>query len=52
MALAMRRKLGKGISWHNTLFYYDAEDGNATPAAGAVTSNDGFAFTTGIKVGF
>ena len=52
VALAMRRKLGKGISWHNTLFYYDAEDGNATPAAGAVTSNDGFAFTTGIKVGF
>jgi outer membrane protein OmpU len=52
MALAMRRTLGKGISWHNTLFYYDAEDGNAAPAAGDVTSNDGFAFTTGIQLKF
>lgn len=52
VALSMRRSLGKGVRWHNTLFYYDAEDGDTAPAAGAVTSNDGFAFTTGIRVGF
>jgi len=49
---AMRRTLGKGVKWHNTLYYYDAEDGDTAPAAGAITSNDGFAFTTGIRVGF
>ena len=50
---AMRRTLGKGVSWHNTLYYYDAEDGNAALAgAGVVTSNDGFAFTTGLALSF
>ena len=48
--LAMRRSLGKGVRWHNSLWYYNAEDGNTTPVAGA--DNDGFAFTTGIRVGF
>jgi|GEM_PF-1532163 len=49
---AMRRTLGKGVTWHNTLYYYDAEDGDPSPAAAAVTKNDGFAFTTGIRLGF
>ena len=49
---AMRRTLGKGVSWHNTLYYYNAEDGDSAPAAGAVTKNDGFAFTTGLRLGF
>ena len=49
---AMRRTLGKGVSWHNTLYYYDAEDGDSAPAAGAITSNDGFAFTTGLQLRF
>lgn len=47
--LAMRRSLGKGVKWHNTLYYLDAENGGPTlPAEG----NDGFAFTTGIQVKF
>jgi outer membrane protein OmpU len=50
VALAMRRTLGKGVSWHNTLYWYDAEDGN--PAATGFKSNDGLAFTTGIQVRF
>ena len=50
VALAMRRTLGKGVSWHNTLYYYDAQDGDAS--ATGFTKNDGFAFTTGIRVGF
>ena len=50
VALAMRRTLGKGVSWHNTLYYYDAEDGDAS--ATGFTKNDGLAFTTGIRLGF
>jgi len=49
---AMRRTLGKGVTWHNTLYYYDAQDGDPSPAATAVTKNDGLGFTTGIKLGF
>jgi hypothetical protein len=45
-----RRSLGKGIRWHNSLWYYDAEDGSPTKLA--TTDNDGIAFTTGIRVGF
>jgi len=50
MILAMRRSLGKGIRWHNSLWYYNAEDGS--PTKDSTTDNDGFAFTTGIRVGF
>jgi hypothetical protein len=46
---AMRRKLGKGVSWHNTLYYLDSENGGPTLAA---EGNDGFAVTTGIQVKF
>jgi len=52
VVLAMRRTLGKGVSWHNTLYYADFEDGDSAPAAGAWTSNNGFAFTTGINLTF
>ena len=52
VVLAMRRSLGKGVSWHNTLYYADLEDGDSAPAAGAWTSNNGFAFTTGIALTF
>ena len=48
--LAMRRSLGKGVRWHNSLWYYDAEDGSPTKLS--TTDNDGLAFTTGIRVGF
>ena len=48
--LAMRRSLGKGVRWHNSLWYYDAQDGSPTKLS--TTDNDGFAFTTGIRVGF
>jgi hypothetical protein len=37
IAAAMRRKLGKGVTWHNTVYYYDAQDGDPSPAANAVT---------------
>ncbi len=47
--LAMRRSLGKGVKWHNTLYYLDSENGGPTLA---VEGNDGFAFTTGIQVNF
>ena len=46
---AMRRSLGKGVKWHNTLYYIDSENGGTTLA---VEGNDGFAFTTGIQVKF
>jgi len=52
VVLAMRRSLGKGVDWHNTLYYADLEDGDSAPAAGAWTSNNGFAFTTGIALKF
>lgn len=52
VVLAMRRTLGKGVSWHNTVYYMDMEDGDNAPAAGAVTSNTGWAFTTGIALAF
>jgi len=52
VVLGMRRALGKGVSWHNTVYYADLEDGDNAPAAGAVTSNTGWAFTTGIKLDF
>jgi outer membrane protein OmpU len=52
IAAAMRRKLGAGVSWHNTIFYYDADDGDSAPAAGDITGNDGWAFTTGIQLSF
>ena len=48
--LAMRRSLGKGVRWHNSLWYYNAEDGSPTKLS--TTDNDGLAFTTGIRVGF
>jgi len=47
--LAMRRSLGKGVKWHNTLYYLDSENGGPTLA---VEGNDGFALTTGIQVKF
>ena len=47
--LAMRRSLGKGVKWHNTLYYLDSENGGPTLAA---EGNDGVAFTTGIQVRF
>jgi len=50
MILAMRRSLGKGVRWHNSLWYYNAEDGSPTKLS--TTDNDGLAFTTGIRVGF
>jgi outer membrane protein OmpU len=52
VVLAMRRSLGKGVDWHNTLYYANIEDGDSAPAAGAWTKNDGFAFTTGIALKF
>jgi len=52
VVLGMRRAIGKGVSWHNTVYYADLEDGDNAPAAGAVTSNTGWAFTTGIKLDF
>ena len=38
--LAMRRSLGKGVRWHNTLYYLDSENGGPTLAA---EGNDGVA---------
>jgi outer membrane protein OmpU len=52
VVLGMRRALGKGVSWHNTVYYADLEDGDNAPAVGAVTSNDGWAVTTGIALKF
>ena len=52
VVLAMRRTLGKGVSWHNTVYYTDMEDGDNAPAVGTVTSNTGWAFTTGIALSF
>ncbi len=52
VVLGMRRAIGKGVSWHNTVYYADIEDGDNAPAAGAVTSNTGWAFTTGIALRF
>lgn len=43
--LAMRRSLGKGIRWHNSLWYYNAEDGSPTKLS--TTDNDGLAFKIG-----
>jgi outer membrane protein OmpU len=45
-----RMALGKGIRWHNSIWFYDAEDGN--PNKLPTTDNDGMAFTTGLRVGF
>ena len=50
VAASFTRSLGKGVTWHNTLFYLNADDNN--PAATAATSNDGYAFTTGLLLKF
>ena len=49
-ALAYARALGKGVTWHNTLFFVDQKDGSTT--ATNTTSNEGYALTTGILVKF
>lgn len=50
IAVAFARSLGKGVTWHNTLFYVNQDDNN--PAATSTTSNDGYAFTTGLLLKF
>ena len=50
VALAFARELGKGVTWHNTLFYANQDVNN--PAATSTTSNDGYAFTTGLLLKF
>lgn len=49
IGVAYARALGKGVTWHNTLFHAESDD----TAAGAVnTDNKGYALTTGILVKF
>ncbi len=49
-SIAWARTLGPGVKWHNTLHIANYDNGDA--GAAASTSNDGYAFTTGIKVSF
>lgn len=49
IGVAWARALGKGVTWHNTLFRAESEDSTV----GAVnTDNSGYALTTGILVKF
>ena len=50
VGLAFARNLSKGVKWHNTMHFVDYNDGLV--GAGAANSNDGYAFTTGLKVSF
>jgi predicted porin len=50
VSLAWARSLGKGVTWHNTLFWVDQNDGD--PAKGTNTENKGYALTTGLLVKF
>jgi outer membrane protein OmpU len=50
LAVAYARALGKGVTWHNTLFWLDQKDAN--PAGTNATSNEGYALTTGLLVKF
>ena len=49
-SIAFARTLAKGVKWHNTIHFANFDNG--ANAAAASTSNDGYAFTTGLKVSF